>query len=276
MTAPRSAFITGASGAIAQATAMLLARDGVRLCLTGTSRERLEATAAVIRDQVADVETLLCVGDTSDEAQVRDALRTAHDAFGPIDMIFTTVGGGGFKPFLMLTGDELESVLRLNLLSAFHAVRHGAPLMRRGGSIVCLSSNAATMPFAYLASYHIAKAALEALIRAAAEELGPAGIRVNGVRPGLTRSNATAPMFDTPDLLKVFGEQYPLGRFGEPEDVARMVRILLGPDSGWITGQSIAVDGGNELRRNPDVTAMVKGIFGDDAVEAARQGREIG
>jgi NAD(P)-dependent dehydrogenase (short-subunit alcohol dehydrogenase family) len=130
------------------------------------------------------------------------------------------------------------------------------------------------MPFAYLAAYHVAKAALEALVRAAAEELGQAGIRVNAVRPGMTRSSATGPMFAQPATLAPFLAEYPLGRLGEPEDIAGAVRFLAGPESGWMTGQCFAVDGGNELRRNPDLTPMVEAMLGPEQFAAQRAGKE--
>jgi NAD(P)-dependent dehydrogenase (short-subunit alcohol dehydrogenase family) len=184
------------------------------------------------------------------------------------------VGGGGFKPLLMLSADDVRAEFEANTISAFHAIRHGAPLMERGGSIICISSTAATMPFGYLAAYHIGKAALEALVRAAAEELGSAGIRVNAVRPGMTRARDTAPMFDSPDVINTFLPEYPLGRLGAPADIAGAVRFLAGPESGWMTGQSFAVDGGNELRRNPDLTPMVEAMLGAEAVTALKAGKE--
>ena len=152
-------------------------------------------------------------------------------------------------------------------------IRHGAPLMQRGGSIVCLSSGSAVLTFRYLASYHIAKAALEGLVRSAADELGEAGIRVNAIRPGMTRAGGTGPMFES-GATAAFMPEYPLGRLGEPTDMAGAVRFLCGPESAWITGQCIAVDGGNLLRRSPDLTGMVESIYGADAVTAARNAKE--
>jgi NAD(P)-dependent dehydrogenase (short-subunit alcohol dehydrogenase family) len=104
-----------------------------------------------------------------------------------------------------------------------------------------------------LATYCASKAGLEGLIRTVADELGALGIRVNAVRPGLTRSEATADMFADPAVIGRFLEQTPLKRVGEPEDIAAAVAYLAGPGSSWVTGQSFAVDGGQELRRNPDL-----------------------
>lgn len=270
----RTAFITGATGAIAGASATLLARDGARLTLMARRAEGLDEAERAIRTAVPEAEISLHVGDCGDEQAVRTALREAHANADRLDIVVATVGGGGFKPLLMLEAEDLRREHELNVVSAFLAIRHGAPLMQAGGSIVCLSSTSATMPFAYLAAYHAAKAGLEGLVRAAAEELGPAGIRVNAVRPGMTRSNATAPMFESADAVAPFLPEYPLGRLGIPEDIAGAVRFAAGPESGWMTGQSFAVDGGNELRRNPDLTAMVEQMFGAEAIAMLRQGKE--
>jgi NAD(P)-dependent dehydrogenase (short-subunit alcohol dehydrogenase family) len=123
--------------------------------------------------------------------------------------------------------------------------------MTRGGSFVFVSSNAALMPFLGFSTYCSGKAGLEQFVRCAANELGERGIRLNAVRPGLTRSGATGPIFDDPAALAQFVVRMPLGRAGEPVDISSAIRFLAGPESGWITGQSIAVDGGNELRGAP-------------------------
>jgi NAD(P)-dependent dehydrogenase (short-subunit alcohol dehydrogenase family) len=211
-------------------------------------------------------------GDACEEADVRAALDKAHAMRGRLDILVPTVGGGSFKPLLMLTAADLKAELTLNIVSAFLVVRYGAPMMN-GGAIVCMSSTAATLPFAYLPAYHTSKGGLENFVRAAAEELGSAGIRVNAVRPGLTRSDATGPMFASPDILGRFIAEFPLGRAGEPDDIAQAVRFLAGPESSWVTGQSIAVDGGNEIRKNPDLSDMIALMLGQDTLDTLRRGK---
>lgn len=269
----KTAFVTGATGAIAEACALQLARDGARLALMARRADAVEAVANRIRKAVPGAQVTTITGDCTDEAAVKSALQQAHALAGRLDIAFATVGGGGFKPLMMLTPDELRTDFDTNVVATFHVIRHGAPLMERGGSIVCLSSGSAVLTFPYLASYHIAKAALEGLIRSAADELGSAGIRVNAIRPGMTRAGGTGPMFDS-GASDVFLPEYPLGRLGEPVDMAGAVRFLAGPESAWITGQCLAVDGGNLLRRSPDLTPMVESIFGADAIAAARNGKE--
>lgn len=271
--AGKTACIIGANGAIATASATLLARDGATLILMGRREAGLRETEAKIRKAVPDASIHLQRGDGCDEEAVKGALRAAHDVADRLDIIFATVGGGGFKPLLMLDAGTLRQEFELNVVSAFLAIRHGAPLMREGGSIVCTSSGAALRPFGYLAAYHVAKSGVEALVRSAAEELGSAGIRVNAVRPGLTKSGDTSAMFESPDVVHSFLPEYPLGRLGSPEDIAGAVRFLAGPESAWVTGQSFAIDGGNELRRNPDLTPMLQAMLGAEVVAKLKAGK---
>jgi NAD(P)-dependent dehydrogenase (short-subunit alcohol dehydrogenase family) len=132
--------------------------------------------------------------------------------------------------------------------------------MLPGGSIVCISSNVAKINFRNLSAYVTAKAALEAFVRSAADELGDRGVRVNAVRPGLVRVERTARLADDAKALAAYAVETPLADNGKacalPEDIAEAVRYLAGPESGWVTGQSFAVDGGQELRRNPDPAAF--------------------
>lgn len=269
----KTALITAGSGAIAASAARLLAQDGAAVMLMGRRLSALEETRAALLDQVPGARIELFAGDGCQETDVKAALQKAYALAGRLDIIVATVGGGGFKPLLMLDVETFRSELELNIISAFLAVRHGVPLMERGGAVVCISSTSATMPFAYLSAYHTGKAGLEGFVRAAAEELGSAGIRINAVRPGMTRSAATGPMFDAPHIIARFKEEYPLGRLGEPDDIGLAIRYLAGPESSWVTGQSIAVDGGNELRKNPDLTDAVVHMFGKDAIDRVKRGK---
>jgi NAD(P)-dependent dehydrogenase (short-subunit alcohol dehydrogenase family) len=255
--AGKTAFVTGGYGAIALASATLLARDGAAVVLMGRRHDALEQACATLLGEVAGAKVTLIVGDACAEADLAFGLSAAQELAGGLDIVVATVGGGAFRPLMQLDAPTLKTELDLNIGSAFLAIRHGAALMRPGGAIVCISSTAAKMPFRYLAAYHVAKAGVEALVRAAAQELGAAGIRVNAVRPGLTRSNATGEMLQAPGVPELFMPEFPLGRLGEPIDIAQAVRYLAGPESSWVTGQSFAVDGGNELRKNPDLAPLL-------------------
>jgi NAD(P)-dependent dehydrogenase (short-subunit alcohol dehydrogenase family) len=253
--AGRTAFITGATGAIAEACARKLAQDGARLALMGRRPDALADVAGRIGEAVPAAEVHTFVGDATDEAAVGTALRQAHALADRLDIAFATVGGGGFKPLIDHTAQDLRDAFEMNVVSAFHVIRNAAPLMRPGGSIICLSSGASTLTFRHLAAYHVAKAGLEGLVRMAADELGGSGLRVNAIRPGMTRSGATEDMFEN-GAADAFLPEYPLGRLGEADDMAGAARYLAGDESAWVTGQFIAVDGGNLLRRSPDLAPL--------------------
>jgi NAD(P)-dependent dehydrogenase (short-subunit alcohol dehydrogenase family) len=209
---------------------------------------------------------------------VQAALKAAHAINGRLDIIVSSVGAAGFRPILMHTAETFRAQLEINIMTAFLAVRYGAPMMEQGGSIVCVSSTASKLTFAWLAAYHTAKGGLENFVKAAAEELGAAGIRVNAVRPGLVRNAPDKPMFTDPALLQTWVEQTPLrqrapGQLCENEDIGAAVRFLAGPEAAWITGQSFAIDGGLELRKNPDMTRMLPKLFGDAATQAVLGGK---
>jgi NAD(P)-dependent dehydrogenase (short-subunit alcohol dehydrogenase family) len=115
------------------------------------------------------------------------------------------------------------------------------------------------MPSPFLAAYCAGKAAVDQLVRVAADELGRHRVRVNAVRPGLTRTGTTGPLFEAREIHARFLAQQPLARGGEAEDIARAVRFLAGPESSWVTGQCLTVDGGNTLRRFPDIEDLARG-----------------
>lgn len=247
----RTAFILGASAGIAQASARLLAADGATLFLLGRSMTRLEATRDKLLEAVPDAEVRLRKGDPEDEDTVRDAAQAAHDIAQRLDIVIGTVASGGTGPLVEQSLEKFTDFVMGNLRSNFLALRYGAPLMTDGGSIVFVSSTSSHIPMEGLGHYSAGKAALEMLVRVAASELGAKGIRVNAVRPGLTEAATTQGYIHLPELTTAFLERVPLGRLGVSDDIAPAIRYLAGPESSWVTGQSFAIDGGNEVRGAP-------------------------
>lgn len=276
MTAPlagKVAFVTGGSGGIGSAIAEALLRDGASVLIMGRREAALAQTRERLLKAVPGGRVEVYAGDALRTEDVQAGLKRAHAIADRLDILVPAVGGGGFRPLLMHDADSFRAELDYNIISAFLVMRYGAPLMPQGGSIVCISSTAGVTAFPWLSAYCTGKAGLEALIRTAADELASANIRVNAIRPGMTRTEATGQMFDAPEVIGKFIDQIPLGRGGDPADIAAGVRFLAGPESGWVTGQSFAVDGGHELRRNPDLTAMVGMIYGEEALAAVKAGR---
>jgi NAD(P)-dependent dehydrogenase (short-subunit alcohol dehydrogenase family) len=269
-----TAIVTGASGGIGSASAELLLRDGATLMILARRKEALEETKAELLAAAPDGRVEMFVGDGMVEEDIKAAFDRAYAIQNRLDIVVATVGGGnGFKPMLMLDAQTFRDQFDRNVVSAFLAIRYGAPLMQPGGSIVCISSTAAKLPFNGLAAYHTAKGGLENLVRAAAEELGDAGIRVNAVRPGLTRSKRVSYLFTDEEIFGRFLNEFPIRRAGEPVDIGQAVRYLAGPESAWVTGQSFAVDGGQELRKNPDLAHMLEANVGSEAWAAVKKGK---
>lgn len=245
--AGKAALVTGGSGAIGAASAKRLLQDGASVLLMGRRLGALEAAQAALREAVPGGQVEIFAGDAVQRADVEAALALAHAMLGRLDVLVSTVGGGDFRSVLKTDPESFRATLDLNITSVFLLVRYGVPMMREGGAIVCISSGVAKKFHELLTPYCAAKGALEIFIQSVSLELARHRVRINGVRPGFTRSGGTEALFAMPEALAKTLELIPLGRAGEPEDIASAVRYLAGPEASWVTGQSIAVDGGGEI-----------------------------
>lgn len=265
--AGKTAFITGGSGGIGSASAEFLLRDGANVTLMGRRRKALEETRERLQASAqAGARIEIIEGDSLKKDDVKAGIALAAGITGKLDICIPTVGGGAIRPLLLHDEHSFMADIDLNVRSAFLVIRYAAPVMAAGGggSIVCISSDAAKLVFPWLPAYNAAKAALEALVRSAAEELSHGNVRVNAVRPGLTRTDSTLGIFANEETYRNFAEEKPLRRLGEPEDIAAGVRYLAGPESSWVTGQSFAIEGGNELRKAADLGPIVRQMFGEE------------
>lgn len=269
----KTALVTGASHGMGKASARLLAQDGASVVIMGRRQAMLESALADLRAAAPHARIEGVLGDAGDEASARAALTKAHGLAGRLDIVVSAVGKGTYKPVLLCEEADMLEEFRAEVLTAFFMIRHGAPLMTGGGSIVCVSSTAGTLPCAGLGPYAAAKAALEMFVKVSALELGRAQVRVNAVRPGFTRGEGTAGMFEDTETLKAFADFIPMGRGGESDDLARAIRFLAGPESGWVTGQVFAADGGQELRGFPDPNPLLDQIYGREAMDTVRAGK---
>jgi NAD(P)-dependent dehydrogenase (short-subunit alcohol dehydrogenase family) len=249
--AGKSAIVTGGAGGFGLASALLLARDGAAVTLTGRNLDSLNAARQQIERGVPGARVSVCAGDSNRDADMRAVVATATKTYGRLDMVAATVGSTIPGMLTDLTGDQFMESVALSLRPAYVAIRESIPAMPDGGSFAFISSTAAVMPFIGLSGYCAGKAALDHLVRAAANEMGARGYRFNAVRPGVVRTGATGHIFSNEPVMNSFLERVPMGRLGEPDEVAQAIRYLLGPESRWTTGQCFAVDGGNELRGAP-------------------------
>jgi NAD(P)-dependent dehydrogenase (short-subunit alcohol dehydrogenase family) len=274
------ALITGGGSGIGLGCARALAVDGAIVVLAGRNPERLETGAAELRSELgADVQVHPVICDVTDEDSVAAACTTAA-GLGRFTMVVANAGFGGAGPIHLTTLEEWNSILGTNLTGAFLTIKHAVPHLAAsartaaaaagsnqiaaGSAIVAISSIAGALTHRYMTPYNVSKAGLDMLIRQAADELGSAGIRVNSVRPGLVPTEASQTLVTVPEIHDDYLAQMPLGRVGSTAEVADLVRFLLGPQSSWITGTSVSVDGGHHLRRGPDLTPMMQMVLGDD------------
>jgi NAD(P)-dependent dehydrogenase (short-subunit alcohol dehydrogenase family) len=268
-----AALVTGGGSGIGLACAARLAADGAAVTIVGRSPERLAAGAAEVEQAAAatghggSVTTLPT--DVTEEAQVAAAVAAATDTTGRLDGVVMSAGGSEtIGPLTQVDADAWRRTIDLNLTGTLFTIKHAARVMARqgGGSMVAISSVAGAVTHRWFGAYGPAKAAIDMLCRVAADELGASGIRVNTVRPGLTRTDLVGMLTAPGPVLDDYLACTPLGRIGEPEDVAALVRFLLGPEASWITGENISVDGGHAVRRGPDMSGMLEGFFGADAL----------
>jgi NAD(P)-dependent dehydrogenase (short-subunit alcohol dehydrogenase family) len=275
--AGQAALVTGGGGGIGRASAAWLARDGAAVLIMGrTDSTLVDARREILEVAGPDATVDWFAGDALDESQVREAFGRAASLADRLTVAVSVIGGGTMKPLLMFEPEEVLEDLNRNIVSTFIVIRNATPLMvdGGGGSIVCISSDAATIPWPFLTLYNASKAGVEGLVRGAALELAPLKIRVNAVRPGLVKTNTTAGgLFANEAVIARFLAEKPLGRTGVPDDIAAGVRYLAGPESAWVTGQSIGIEGGNELTKAPYLEDLVRKRFGDDAIDAALAGR---
>jgi NAD(P)-dependent dehydrogenase (short-subunit alcohol dehydrogenase family) len=239
----RVSLVTGAGRGIGKAIALELARAGSHVAINYyVEPERAEETVAEVR--ALGVEAMAVGGDvglTSDVTRMMDAV---VERFGRIDALVNNAGVQTWTPFLDVTEEEWDRVIRTNLKGCFLCTQAAARRMREtgDGAIVNIGSGCNKVPFPSLVAYTASKGGIEMLTKVAAVELAAFDIRVNCVAPGAVEVERTR--LELPDYAGTFARATPLGRVGTPEDVARAVRFLVGPDAAFITGQTVWVDGG--------------------------------
>jgi NAD(P)-dependent dehydrogenase (short-subunit alcohol dehydrogenase family) len=251
-----AALITGGEGRIGLACARRLAADGATVTICGCSEERLKLAADAYRLRYV-------IADVTDEEQIATALADAASS-GPLRIVIASAGGSSsIGPISQLNAAGWRATLELNATGTMLTLKYAAQEMARvgGGSFVAISSIAATTIHRWFGAYGPANAAVDNIVALAADELGEIGIRVNGIRPGIVESELVAGIADPGPVLHDYLACIPLSRVGTPENIAEAARFLTGPESVWITGEVINVDGGQHLRRGPDYTAMFEPMF---------------
>ena len=241
----KTALITGASKGLGKAIALALAQAGAGIALVSRDRTKLNDVAAEIRASGGNASVF--VADVTDEAQVAQVRDAVAAQFG--DTLHILINNAGInirKPVTDFTLAEWNSVLTTNLTSVFLLCRAFVPMMKgRGyGRIINMTSMMSHISLPGRTAYSASKTALLGFNRALALELAAEKITVNGISPGVCDTEINTPLMQNPELRAQFLAKIPVGRFGEPSEIAKLALYLCSEDAGFITGTDVIIDGG--------------------------------
>jgi len=264
----RTYLVTGGGSGIGKGVAEALVGAGAKVMIVGRNADRLAAAADDIKAK-GPGSVLYEPADITNEDEVARVVGAATAWSGRLHGAVHCAGGSEtIGPITQVDSAAWRRTVELNVNGTMYVLKHAARELVRGGggSFVAISSIASSNTHRWFGAYGPTKAAIDNLMMVAADELGPSWVRVNGIRPGLTRTDLVAPVMQTPAVFDDYQINTPLPRAGEVEDVAALALFLLSDAASWITGQMINVDGGQCLRRGPDFTAMLEPVFGADGL----------
>jgi NAD(P)-dependent dehydrogenase (short-subunit alcohol dehydrogenase family) len=237
------ALVTGGTSGIGLAAAALFQAEGAQVVVVGNDPDRLATAAATIGPN-----TLALRADLRRPAEIDRVMEAVRERFGRLDIVFANAGLGLAAPLGAVTEAQIDEQLAVNFKGLFFTVQKAVPLMGKGASVVLTTSFLNAVGAPGLSVLSATKAAVRSLARSLGAELAPLGIRVNAVSPGPTSTPFAGKMGLSQAELKAMAEgveaQVPLQRFGEAEEVARAALFLASPDSSYVTGTELVVDGG--------------------------------
>lgn len=237
-------LVTGASSGIGRATAIECSRMGAHVIITGRNRERLEETYSLLDTMSLQSHSLIVADLTKEED-----LQLIAETIGSIDGLVNNAGVNRIKPASFVKNEDLEYIFQNNAFSGVNLTRAllKKKIISKGGSIVFTSSISAFYNAPGRLLYSGSKAALTSFMRSFAVELADKHIRVNAVHPGMVETNMTAEHISEDELNRNLGD-YPLKRYGKPEEIAWAIIYLLSDAAAWVTGSSLTIDGGFMLK----------------------------
>lgn len=257
--AGRVALVTGAASGLGRAIVTRYVTEGARVLAADID----DAGLATLVDEIGEM-VIAHHCDVTSESDVAAAVTGAVDGFGRLDIAVANAGAGTGSLLIDHDLAEWRRIVDLCLTGAFLTVKHaGRVLVEQGsGSIVVTASLNAIQPGRGMGAYCSAKAGVAMLTEVAALEMGPSGVRVNAIAPGLVITGATAPLRDIPGVVDEYVENTPLGRYGEADEIAQVAAFLASDQASYMNGAFLSVDGGARTRRYPDVIAGIERLMG--------------
>lgn len=240
------AVITGGNSGIGLATAKEFAAQGAQVIITGRNQEATDKAVAEIGNGAVGY-----ISDQSNLAQIDELVEKVKTNYGKVDALFINAGVAAFAPIEGTTEDLFDNMVNINYKGAFFTLQKFLPLLNEGASVINLSSINAYTGMPNTAVYASSKAALNSLTRTAATELAAKGIRINSVNPGPINtpifSKTGLPEEALNDLAGAMQQRIPMKRYGEPNEIAKLVSFLASDDASFITGAEYNIDGGTNL-----------------------------
>jgi len=263
----RSVLITGGGTGIGKGCAHHFLALGAVVTIAGPDGDVLESAAAELRDATGCDAVRTAVCDVTDEDLVRRAVATAAEDAG-LDVLVANAGTGWPGPVQLLDKAQWHIAYDVNVVGTALCIKHASPVMRaRGtGAVVAISSVEALRAGKFMPTYNVTKAALDTLVACAARELGPLGIRVNGIRPGVVLTEAVRAQLTEKSLQAGLRQTY-LGRLGTPADIAKAAAFLASEDASWVTGQMLNVCGGLSVHDGANYEGLARMVFGDKEID---------
>jgi len=237
----KSAIITGGGSGIGLACAKLFSNEGAKVAIIGRRKNRLELAAKETEGQVLPV-----VGDLTNDNDLDNLVSKTLNAFGKIDIVVNNGGIFTGSPIHETNDKDWDAIMNTNIRSAFQLTKKVLPHMmeRKTGVFIHISSIAGLIAIPGVAAYNVSKGALLQFNRSIAMEYGSLGIRSNAVCPGLVKTEMTEDLMKDEELMLEWSKDYPIGRFGVPEDIASACLYLASDESSFVTGVALPIDGG--------------------------------
>jgi meso-butanediol dehydrogenase/(S,S)-butanediol dehydrogenase/diacetyl reductase len=237
----RTVIVTGSSSGIGEGIARRFHAEGANVVINARSEEDCRKVAASLDEE----RVLVCPGDVSKSSFADGIVAKTVERFGGLDTLVNNAGVGGSPMLHKVDDEEIDRIIDINVKGVLYMSRAAIPHLRKsGGSIVNISSVSGIGGDSTLPVYNASKGAVTNLTRGLAQQIGGMGVRVNAINPSVTRSDMVDGILDNEPLLEAFMQRIPMGRIGEPADIAAAAAFLASEDAAFITGVNLPVDGG--------------------------------